>query len=118
MIPVELPDEVKALPIMDVKEDLDLDSCYMVVGSTLCRRCLGKIDDPDGSYPCLLCKGKGEENLPGSRRLVCNTHRDQELVNIGRRYVTWEMMGFDHTGWLAVKGCPICKLPLLSKMWY
>ncbi len=110
-----LPEAARRLPTLNIGGDLDLKDQYIRVEGTKCRRCDGTEVDPDGAYPCLLCRGKGVEKFPGGiTKVVCSKHQDQELVGVGKRYVAWEMMGFDHKGYLEVKGCPICKVPVLS----
>lgn len=113
-----LPEEAQKLPTLDIPDggDLDLRDQYIRIEGTRCRRCNGTEVDPDGEYPCLLCRGRGiEKFLGGKTKLMCVKHTDTELVNIGKRHVSWEdSQGFDHKGYLAVRGCPVCKVPVLS----
>jgi len=115
---VWLPKEARELPVLDIGEDLRREDLYTVIEGTTCRRCSGSGIDPDGEYPCLLCRGKKIEKFIDGNILVCTKHPDKELVNIGIRHVTWEDgMGFDREGYLGVKGCPICRIPAYSVMW-
>ena len=118
-----LPEEARKLPKLNIKENFDLKDLYAVIEGTTCRRCGGTgIDpntgiDPDSEYPCLLCRGKKIEKFAGGDVHVCVNHPDLQLVGIGRRPVEWEDgQGFDHRGWLEVKGCPVCKIPARSVM--
>jgi len=112
-----LPEEARKLPTLHIKEtNLDREDLYTKVEGSTCRRCHGSSLDPDGDYSCLLCNGKGTEPLPNTSYLVCSKHPKEKLVNIGKRYIEWEIMGFPRSGFLAVRGCPICKIPVLSKV--
>lgn len=112
-----LPEEARRLPILPISGNLDIKELYVVMEGNQCRRCRGTGIDPDGEYPCLLCKGKKVEKFIDGSIKVCFKHPDKELVGIGRRFVTWEdAMGFDQEGYLEVKGCPICKVPACSIM--
>ena len=110
-----LPEEARKLPTLNVGE-LDIKELYNKIEGTECRRCHGSKVDPDGAYPCLLCHGKGiEKFIDGITIRVCSKHTDKELVGVGKRYVTWEDgQGFDHEGYMEVKGCPICKVPAIA----
>ncbi len=114
----ELPEKARKLPTLNIGGDLDLKELYVRVEGTKCRRCQGSKVDPDGDYPCMLCRGKGVEKFPGGvTKTVCSEHQDKELVGVGKRRVGWEDgQGFDHNGFLEVKGCPICKVPVLSML--
>jgi len=111
----ELPEEVRRLPTLSLgNNDIDHEELYTEVRGDTCRRCKGSGQDPDGKYPCLLCRGsKIEKYLDGSK-MFCVKHPGKELVNIAKRHITWELMGFDHEGFLAIQGCPICKIPVYS----
>lgn len=112
-----LPGEAEKLPVLNINRDLDVEELYTVVKGTQCRRCGGTGIDPDGEYSCLLCRGMKVERFPYGSIRVCSKHPDKELVNIGRRAVTWEDgQGFDHSGFLAVRGCPVCRVPAYSVM--
>lgn len=113
-----LPDEARKLPTLSIQGDLNLPELYLRVKGTKCRRCEGSGTDPDGDYPCLLCRGKQIEEFPiGGSYLVCSKHPEEKLIGIGKRHTTWEDgMGFDHEGYVEVKGCPICKIPAVSIM--
>lgn len=111
----ELPEEARKLPTMNIEEDLDHKDLYFLHDTgVVCKRCVGAKQDPDGDYPCLLCHGKGTEPHSGERTRMCVIHPEQKLVNIGKRHITWECWGFDHEGFVAVEGCPICKVPAYS----
>lgn len=109
------PVEARKLPTLNIDHDLDRTDLYKRIEDP-CRRCNGEKTDPNGDYPCLLCKGKGSEDLLSSAQLVCAKHPEHVLVNIGKRRYEWEdAMGFDHQGYLAVRGCPVCMIPALSR---
>jgi len=113
-----LPEEARKLPILDIRGDIDREDLYIKIEGSQCRRCKGQKTDPDGDYPCLLCKGEGIEKFIDGAVLMCSKHPEQKLVAIGRRFVTWEDgMGFDREGYLEVKGCPICEVPACSIIW-
>lgn len=111
-----LTDEARKLSTLGIKGDLDLPDLYLRVTGTECRRCKGHGTDPDGDYPCLLCRGKLIERFPGGESyLVCSKHTREKLVAVGKRHTTWEdAMGFVHEGYVEVKGCPICNTPAVS----
>jgi len=112
-----LPEAARKLPVLDIHGDLDIKELYNRIEGTQCRRCKGTKTDPDGEYRCLLCKGSGLEKFIDGAVIACIKHPDRKLAGIGRRYVTWEDgQGFDHEGYLEVRGCPICKIPALSVM--
>lgn len=113
-----LPEEARRLPTLNIGGDIDFKDLYKRVEGTECRRCKGSGVDPDGEYPCLLCRGKKIEYFPGrDSYLVCNKHPEQKLIAVGKRHTTWEDgQGFDHEGYVEVKGCPICKVPVLSRL--
>ncbi len=112
------PKEARDLPTLAIHGDLDIKELYDIIEGNTCRRCVGAKTDPDGMYPCLLCKGTGIEKFVDGVIRVCHEHPDTVLVGIGKRHVSWEDgMGFDHEGFLEVKGCSMCKIPALSIMW-
>lgn len=114
----DLPEEARRLPTLQIGGDLDLEDLYTVVEGSKCRRCSGTGVDPDGDYPCLLCRGKKVELFIDGPMKVCVKHPDKELVGVGKRHVNWEDgMGIAHEGYLEVKGCPVCKVPCLSILW-
>lgn len=111
-----LPEEARKLPTLNIKGEIDLEELYTKIEGTECRRCKGSGIDPDGEYPCLLCRGKKIEYFPGRESyLVCSKHPEHRLVAVGKRYIEWEdSQGFDHSGYVEVKGCPICRTPTIS----
>lgn len=117
----DLPEEAKKLPTYPPDKGTPYaspydKSLYIEIRSIQCRRCKGGGTDPDGPYPCLLCKGSKAERNPDGIKRYCSKHPDRELVGIGKRFVTWEdSQGFDHSGYLEVKGCSICKIPAHSE---
>lgn len=116
-----LPEEVKDLPTFPPDDGTPYSSpydksLYVEVRTIPCRRCGGDGTDPDGAYPCLLCHGVGEEPSPDGVKRFCFVHPDKELVRIGKRHVSWEDgQGFDHEGFLEVRGCPICRIAAHSE---
>ena len=89
---------------------------YIEVKEVQCQRCGGKKTDPDGDYSCLLCHGIGSRPSPDGLKRFCYIHTDLELVGIGKRHVSWEDgQGFDHKGYLEVRGCPVCKIAAHSE---
>ena len=118
MVSRTLDEKAQALPTLNIKGDIDIKELYVDKSIIECRRCLGNGTDPDGDYPCLLCHGAKEEKLHGELYRYCSKHTDILLVDIGKRHVEWEdSQGFDHQGYVAVKGCPICNIPACSIMW-
>lgn len=117
----DYPEEVEKLKTFPPKDGTPYSSpydktLYIEVGEILCRRCQGEKTDPDGDYPCLLCKGSGSEPSPNGVKRFCARHPDLELVRIGKRHVSWEDgQGFDHEGYLEVRGCPTCKIAAHSE---
>lgn len=107
----------ESLPLLPITNNLDREDLYTVVKGDTCRRCKGSGIDPDGEYKCLLCHGEKIEKWGTGAVMFCATHPDKELVYIGKRFVTWEDgQGFDHSGHLGVKGCPICRIAAYSVM--
>ncbi len=114
----DLPEEARKLPTLEIHSDINIKELYEIIEGSRCRRCNGTTIDPDGKYSCLLCRGTGIEKYKDGVIRVCREHRGEELVGIGKRHVSWEDgMGFDHSGFLEVKGCPVCKVPVLSILW-
>jgi len=117
----DLPEEVRNLPTLPPNDSTPYSnpydkSLYVEVKTIPCRRCDGTQTDPDGAYPCLLCHGKGEEPSPDGVKRFCFVHTGTELVCIGKRHVSWEDgQGFDHEGFLEVRGCPICRIAAYSE---
>lgn len=112
------PPEVEALKTFDAGHNSPYlnpydESLSKEVDTIPCRRCGGCGFDPDTPTFCMTCGGSGEEH--GTFR-VCSTHSDRELVRVGKRRVEWEdSQGFDHKGYLEVKGCPVCQKPAYSE---
>ncbi len=116
-----LPEEARNLPTFPPHDGTPYSSpydkaLYIEVSIISCRRCGGTKTDPGGEYPCLLCHGTGEERSPDGVKRFCSRHPDKELVRIGKRRVSWEDgQGFDHEGFLEVKGCSTCKIAAHSE---
>ncbi len=111
----QLPEEARRLPTLSLgNSDIEHKESYTLAYEHSCKRCNGSGQDPDGDYLCLLCKGSKAEKSSNKRLRFCVKHPGQKLVNIAKRHITWELMGFDHEGFLAIQGCPICKLPVYS----
>ena len=108
-------EEGMKLPTLSIHGDLDIKELYSIIEGIRCRRCGGVKFEPGEEYPCLLCRGTGIEKFPTGSFKVCSKHPKEKLVAIGKRHVEWEdAMGFSCQGYIEVKGCPKCKVPVYS----